>query len=120
MLLLALGAGLDRLLLTILSLDGDLVRLGPLGLRQHDAYDAVLKRGVGLGRIDLEWQRHAAPELSVPQLMQVPGRALALLALRSGGNRAREGDDVLVDGDFQLLRLMPGTAAMMTASSCVA
>src|SRR5215218_246936 len=40
----------------------------------------------------------------MPQLVQVPGRALALLALRRGGNRPREGNDVLVDGDFQVLR----------------
>ena len=43
MLLLALCPGFDRLLLAAPSLDGDLVRLGPLGLRQHDTDDAVLE-----------------------------------------------------------------------------
>src|SRR5215213_6398837 len=108
LLLLALRAGLDRLLLAVSGLDGDLVRLGPLGLRQHDPYDAILERSVGLARIDFERQRHAPPELTMPQLMQVPGCALALLALRRGGNRSREGDHVLVNRDFQFLRTHAG------------
>src|SRR5215212_3110810 len=108
MLLLALRAGLDRLLLAAPGLDGDLVRLGPLGLRQHDADDAILERGVGLARVHLKRQRHAAPELSMPELMQVPGRALSLLALRRGGNRSREGDDVLVDRHFEILSAHAG------------
>src|SRR5215212_4951719 len=108
LLLLALRAGLDRFLLAVSGLDRDLVRLGPFRFRQDDAYDAILKRGIGLAGIDLERQRHTAPELPVPQLVQVPGRALSLLTLRRGRDRSREGNHVLVDCDFQLLRAHPG------------
>src|SRR5215218_9606787 len=105
---LALRAGLDRLLLAVSGLDRDLVRFGPFGLRQQNADDAILKRSIGLARIDLEGQRHTAPELPVPQFVQVPGRALTLLTLRRRGYGSRECDHILVDRDFQLLRAHAG------------
>ena len=59
---LAAGAGPYRLLPTA-GFDGNLVGLGPLGLRQRDAHDAVLKGGLGLGGVNLEGEGDCPLEL---------------------------------------------------------
>ena len=85
---LAVGARPDRLLTP--GLDGDLLRFRPFRLRQRDAHDAMLEGRLGLSRVDFEGKGHRPLELPGPQLVQVPGRVLAGLALSRAGHRAGE------------------------------
>src|SRR5918997_6328477 len=100
---LAAGASPDRLLAAA-GRDGDLVRLGPIGLRQRDADDAVLEGGLRLSGVDLEGEGDSPLELPGQELTQVPRGVLTLLAFGPARHRAGKGQGVIRVGYLELLR----------------
>ena len=80
---------LDRLVLS--GVDGDLLRLHRLGLRQDNPEDTVIESGLRPISIHRERQRDTALIGPTGQLLDVPGGLLALLRLHDGPDSARLG-----------------------------
>src|SRR3954451_12013386 len=94
----------DRALI-VGTADPDLARLGALRLRENDPQNPVLEGRLSGLSINREGQSHRTADLTTPEFVEIPGRALRLFGVGHILDRTAERNGVLMDSEIELVRL---------------